>query len=163
VTIGNSSITATYLRGAVSASSFTGSLSFTNLTNTPTLVSGSAQITKTLQEVTDAGSTTTNSITAANFITTSDKRLKSSIEEIKNPFHTIDTIKTYEYIKGGKKEAGFLAQEVQNELPYAVFEGEDGYLTMTDRPLLAYLFAAVKELKAENLMLREELNGMKNN
>jgi hypothetical protein len=118
--------------------------------------------TPNLQAVTDVGSTTTNSITAANFITTSDKRLKSEIKAIKNPFKVLDSIKSYEYIKDGKKDAGFLAQEVQETIPYAVFENEEGMLTMSDRPLLAYLYAAVMELKEENKQLRERLGVINN-
>jgi len=117
--------------------------------------------TPNLQAVTDVGSTTTNSITAANFITTSDKRLKSKIKTIKNPFKVLDNIKSYEYIKDGKKDAGFIAQEVQETIPYAVFENEDGMLTMSDRPMLAYLYAAVMELKQENEKLKKELKNIK--
>jgi len=114
-----------------------------------------------LQAVTDVGSTTTNSITAANFITTSDKRLKSDIKQIENPFKVLNSIKSYEYVKGGKKDAGFIAQEVQETIPYAVFENEEGMLTMSDRPLLAYLYAAVMELKEENKQLKKELKSIK--
>jgi hypothetical protein len=118
--------------------------------------------TPALQAVTDAGATTTNSITAANFITTSDRRVKSKITNIVNPFETLDKIKSYEYIKDGNKEAGFIAQEVQEAIPYAVFEGENGMLTMSDRPILAYLFAAVMELKEENKQLKERLGVINN-
>ncbi len=117
--------------------------------------------TPNLQEVTDVGSTTTNSITAANFITTSDRRLKSDIKQIENPFEVLGNIKSYEYVKDGKKDAGFIAQEIQETIPYAVFENEEGMLTMSDRPLLAYLYAAVMELKEENKQLKEELKNIK--
>ncbi len=117
--------------------------------------------TPNLQEVTDVGSTTTNSITAANFITTSDRRLKSDIKQIENPFEVLGNIKSYEYVKDGKKDAGFIAQEVQETIPYSVFENEEGMLTMSDRPLLAYLYAAVMELKEENKQLKEELKNIK--
>ena len=117
--------------------------------------------TPNLQAVTDVGSTTTNSITAANFITTSDRRLKSDIKAIENPFEVLNSIKSYEYIKDGKKDAGFIAQEVQETIPYAVFENEEGMLTMSDRPLLAYLYAAVMELKEENKQLKKELKSIK--
>ena len=117
--------------------------------------------TPNLQAVTNVGSTTTNSITAANFITTSDRRLKSDIKQIENPFEILDSIKSYEYVKDGKKDAGFIAQEVQETIPYAVFENEEGMLTMSDRPLLAYLYAAVMELKEENKQLKKELKNIK--
>ena len=118
--------------------------------------------TPNLQAVTDVGSTTTNSITAANFITTSDRRLKSDVKQIENPFEVLGNIKSYEYIKDGKKDAGFIAQEVQETIPYSVFENEEGMLTMSDRPLLAYLYAAVMELKEENKQLKERLGAINN-
>jgi len=117
--------------------------------------------TPNLQAVTNVGSTTTNSITAANFITTSDRRLKSDIKQIENPFEVLGNIKSYEYVKDGKKDAGFIAQEIQETIPYAVFENEEGMLTMSDRPLLAYLYAAVMELKEENKQLKKELKSIK--
>lgn len=115
-----------------------------------------------LQEVTNVGSTTTKSITAANFITTSDRRLKTDIAEISEPFEVLNNIKAYEYNKDNKKEAGFIAQEVQEVLPYAVFENDNGNLTMSDRPVLAYLYAAVMELKKQNEDLKGELQVLKN-
>lgn len=118
--------------------------------------------TPNLQQVTSIGNTTTLSITAANFITTSDRRLKSDIKQIENPFEVLGNIKSYEYIKDGKQDAGFIAQEVQETIPYAVFENENGMLTMSDRPLLAYLYAAVMELKEENKQLRERLGAINN-
>jgi len=118
--------------------------------------------TPNLQAVTTAGASTTDSITAANFITTSDRRLKSDIIEIKRPFSVLDRIKPYEYIKDGQKEGGFIAQEVQKVLPYAVFENEDGMLTMSDRSIVAHLLSAVKELKQEVELLSSELERLKN-
>ena len=86
-------------------------------------------------------------ITAANFVTTSDRRLKSEIEPIKDGLAVIKEIASYEYNKNGVKEAGFIAQEVQEVLPYAVREGEDGYLKMTDRAIIAHLNKAVQQLE----------------
>ena len=96
-------------------------------------------------------------ITAANFITTSDRRLKSEIEPIKDGLEVIKNIVSYEYLKGGVKEAGFIAQEVQEVLPYAVREGEDGYLKMTDRAILAHLNKAVQQLEERLSTIEEKL------
>jgi hypothetical protein len=92
--------------------------------------------------------TFTNSVTAANFITTSDITLKTDIKPIENALDKLEKFTSYEYIKNGLKEAGFIAQEVREVLPYTVFENE-GILTMSDRPVLAYLHSAVLELKNE--------------
>lgn len=96
-------------------------------------------------------------ITAANFITTSDRRLKSEIEPIKDGLAVIKNIASYEYIKNNQKEAGFIAQDIQEVLPYAVREGEDGYLKMTDRAILAHLHKAVQQLEERLSAVEEKL------
>lgn len=100
-----------------------------------------------LQGVCSVSSTTNTSITAANFITTSDKRLKSDIKPIQEGLDTLKKFVSYEYIKDGKQDAGFIAQEIQEAIPYAVQEGESGYLNMSDRPILAHMHKAILELE----------------
>lgn len=100
-----------------------------------------------LQDVCSVSSTTNTSITAANFITTSDKRLKSDIKPIQEGLDTLKKFVSYEYIKDGKQDAGFIAQEIQEAIPYAVQEGEGGYLNMSDRPILAHMHKAILELE----------------
>ena len=114
--------------------------------------------TDTLQTVTTRGATTTTTIAAANFITTSDRRLKSDIEPLKDGLDTIKKFVSYEYTKGGVQDAGFIAQEVQQAIPYAIAEGEDGFLTMRDRPVLAYMHKAILELEARLAAIEEKLN-----
>lgn len=109
-----------------------------------------------LQSVTNVGSTTTTTITAANFITTSDIRIKTEITPIENALDVLDKFTSYEYLKNGSKEAGFIAQEVKEVIPYTVFEN-DGILTMSDRPILAYLHSAVLELKSEIDKIKSKL------
>ena len=100
-----------------------------------------------LQHITNVGSTTTDSITANNFITTSDKRLKSQIVPIASGLEVIKQFSSYTYKKAGKADAGFIAQEVQESIPYSVHENEEGVLTMNDRPVLAHLHKAILELE----------------
>ncbi len=64
--------------------------------------------------------------------------------------------------------SGFSAQNVQEAIPEAVGEDEKGYLTLSDRPIVAALVNAVKELNArneavkmENATLKQELEGIK--
>ena len=100
-----------------------------------------------LQHITNVGATTTKSITANNFITTSDKRLKSEIEPIANGLEIIKQFSSYTYNKEGKADVGFIAQEVQESIPYSVHENDLGMLTMNDRPILAHLHKAILELE----------------
>ena len=141
----------------------TGTVFSNDITNNNQLTNGAGYITgytetDTLASVVARGSTTPNSITAANFITTSDRRLKSDIEPLKDGLDTIKKFVSYEYTKGGVQDAGFMAQEVQEAIPYAIAEGEDGFLTMRDRPVLAYMHKAILELEARLAAIEEKLN-----
>ena len=112
-------------------------------------VTHSLDIEPTLQQVCDSGNVTNTNITATNFITTSDRRLKGEITPIQNGLSTIKGFISYEYKRlseDGLKEAGFIAQEVE-AIPYAVQKGADGYLTMNDRPILAHMHKAILELE----------------
>lgn len=130
VTMGTpSSLTAATTNG-VTATSHTHAITTTDSGTADTIV------------VTD----TNGEITAANFNTTSDKRLKSNIEPIKEGLEIIKKFVSYEYELNGKQDAGFIAQEVQEVLPYAVHEKSDGYLGMNNKPVLAHLHKAILEL-----------------
>ena len=115
-----------------------------NITTNDMVVTGSGSSRLTL-----SGGTITASgdIQANNFITTSDKKLKSQITEIGSGLEVIKQFTSYEYIKNGEPDAGFIAQEVQKVLPYAVSTGSNGYLTMNDRPVLAHIHKAILELE----------------
>jgi P2-related tail formation protein len=89
---------------------------------------------------------TSQFITADNFITTSDKRLKENINEISSSLDTLSKFNSYTYIKNGHKDAGFIAQEVLEVIPYIIQEGTDGFLTIKDRAIIAYLHSAIIEL-----------------
>ena len=104
-----------------------------------------------------ASSTGYYSITAANFITTSDRRLKSDIEPIKDGLSVLKQFTSYEYIKDDKQDAGFIAQEVQEVIPYSVMEDDQGYLTMNDRPILAHMHKAILELEVRLKAIEEKL------
>jgi hypothetical protein len=87
-----------------------------------------------------------SSVTATNFITTSDRRLKSEIKEIKDAVSKLSKFKAYEYIKDDKQDAGFIAQEVQEVIPYSINTMDNGYLSMNDRPILALIHQAIIEI-----------------
>lgn len=112
----------------------------------------------TLATVTGRGSSTTTSITAANFITTSDERLKSDIRPIASGLATLKRFLSYEYVKDGLQDAGFIAQEVKQAIPYSVFEGKNGYLTMNDRPILAHMHKAILELEQRLAAIESKLD-----
>ena len=115
-----------------------------NITTNDMIVTGSGTARLTLS---DGTITASGDIEANNFITTSDRELKSQITEIGSGLEVIKQFTSYEYIKNGESDAGFIAQEVQEVLPYAVSTGSNGYLTMNDRPVLAHMHKAILELE----------------
>ena len=106
---------------------------------------------------TDGDTTVAGSVTATNFVVSSDRRLKSEIEPIKEGLEVIKKFSSYNYIKGGEKESGFIAQEVREAIPHTVYENNEGYLSMSDRGVLAHMHKAILELDKRLEAIEEKL------
>jgi len=61
----------------------------------------------------------------------------------------------------GNQFIGLVAQEVQRVIPEAVSENEKGYLMVDNDPIIWSMVNAIKELKAQNQELRQELETLK--
>ena len=92
---------------------------------------------------------------AADFQATSDERLKTNTRKLRRGIAELKRMLPREYIKGGREEIGFLAQEAQKVIPEAVTEGEDGYLRLSYGQVTALLARAILEVDA-----RLELAGL---
>ena len=99
------------------------------------------------------GGTLSGSLTATAFFESSDKRLKKQLEANFSP-NNVQDIQTYLYEKDGKIEAGYYAQDVQEIMPYAVAEGQDGFLAVAYNQVLV---AKVQYLENELKALKNEL------
>tara|TARA_B100001248_G_scaffold261334_1_gene252157 strand:+ start:14072 stop:18967 length:4896 start_codon:yes stop_codon:yes gene_type:complete len=100
--------------------------------------------------------TATNDITA--FGSLSDITLKENIQPIENALDKVSKIRgvTFNYIDTpDKRVPGVIAQELQEVLPEAVYETENGKLAVRYDNTIALLLEAIKELKKEV----EELKG----
>lgn len=93
----------------------------------------------------------------------SDKRLKENINYIESGLDIIERLKPvrFDYINGDKKEAGFIAQEVEAVLPDIVIERPDGMLGLKTLSLISYLVKAAQEQQAEIETLRSEINDLR--
>lgn len=98
------------------------------------------------------GGTLSGNLTAPGFFESSDKRLKTQLEANYAPQNVVD-IQAYLYIKDGKEEVGYYAQEVSQVIPSAVAEGSDGFLTVAYNQVLVakiqYLENKLKQLEDE--------------
>ena len=101
--------------------------------------------------------TVAGNVHALDYITTSDKELKSEITEIGSGLDVIKQFTAYEYRIEENQTAGFLAQEVSEVIPYAVFTGSNGYLAMADRPVLAHMHKAIIELEKRVKAIEDKL------
>lgn len=81
------------------------------------------------------GGTLTGTLTSTGFFESSDKRLKTQLEAHYAP-QNIGDIQAYLYIKDGKEEVGYYAQEVSKVIPSAVVEGKDGFLSVAYNQVL---------------------------
>lgn len=76
----------------------------------------------------------------------SDRRLKSNIRPLDNALDVILSIFGRRYIKNGKEEIGFIAQEIEEYLPEFVTEDEKGMKSVNYAGMTAVLVEGFKSL-----------------
>ena len=111
---------------------------------------------------TNGNATFAGSITASGNVTAySDINLKEDIQTIPNALEKISLIRGVTYIRNDielPRQAGVIAQEVEQVLPEVVTTGKDGIKSVAYGPLVGLLIEAIKELQLEI----QELKGGKN-
>jgi hypothetical protein len=97
-------------------------------------------------------STFFSSVTATSFFESSDKTIKTLIED-NYQAKGIESVVAKLYTKNGKEELGYFAQDLQGILPSAVSTGTDGLLSLSYREVhtakIARLEKELEELKAK--------------
>ena len=93
--------------------------------------------------------TEAGSVSAADFVASSDERLKDNITTA--PVGFIDSLKgrEWEWKESGEKGSGVVAQELEKVLPHLVHTDDDGMKSVAYNGLVAYLIEEVKALRAE--------------
>lgn len=96
--------------------------------------------------------------TSTDFDSLSDFNLKTNIRQIENSLSKVIQIRgvTFDWKETNRSSAGVIAQEVEKVLPQLV-NGED-IKTVNYNGVIGALVEAVKELKAENDILKERLD-----
>ncbi len=105
-------------------------------------------------------------MTSSGYVTSSDSRLKTNIVDISNALDTLSLLRPVKYFKKydlpgsnyRKKELGFIAQEVQQVLPYLVTEGndKDKLLSLDYISLIPLLTKAIQEQEIKFKKLNQE-------
>ena len=104
-----------------------------------------------------------NFYATGNLVATSDIRLKDKVETLAHALDTVKALRGTSFLKNGKLDIGFIAQEVNNVVPCLVYPTEDGYLSVAYANITALLVEAVKELSArvEQLESKELVEAVK--
>jgi hypothetical protein len=108
-----------------------------------------AQASGTPFYITQAGAANfSGTVSANNFVTTSDGRRKTDIRPITNYTTILSSIQGvhFRWNNSGMYDIGVIAQDLQRALPEAVIEGPDG-LQVAYMKLIPVLVEAVKELQ----------------
>jgi hypothetical protein len=97
-----------------------------------------------------AGATFTGTVTAPNFVSSSDARLKSDIAPIPDALAKVQALTgvTFRMAGSDTRQMGLIAQEVQRVAPEAVVEAE-GVLRLAYGNLIGLLVEAIKDLAQE--------------
>jgi hypothetical protein len=97
-----------------------------------------------------AGATFTGTVTAPNFVSSSDARLKSDIAPISDALAKVQALTGVTFTMTGSdvRQMGLIAQEVQTVAPEAVVEAE-GVLRLAYGNLIGLLVEAIKDLAAQ--------------
>jgi hypothetical protein len=93
-----------------------------------------------------------SSVTATSFFESSDATIKTLVEDDYQA-KGIESVVAKLYIKNGKKELGYYAQDLEGVLPSAVSKGSNGLLNLSYREVhtakIAYLEQRIKQLENE--------------
>ena len=104
------------------------------------------------------GATFTGTVTAPNFVSSSDLRLKSDIAPIADALAKVLTLTGVTYRMAGceHRQMGLIAQDVQAVAPEAVTE-VDGFLRLAYGNLVGLLVEAIKDLTDDVAQLKRKL------
>jgi hypothetical protein len=101
---------------------------------------------------TTAAMTVVQTLTASDFILSSDIRLKEKFQPLFNPLDSLEKLSGFSFqykADTTRRRVGVSAQEVQEVLPEAVVENADGSLLVSYDSLIPLLIEAVKALRKE--------------
>ena len=106
--------------------------------------------------------TVAGKVRASRYSTVSDERLKNSVKKIEHPLEVLAGIEgvTFNWNRDDTPDVGLIAKDVERALPNAVVE-TDGIKSVNYNGVIGLLVEAVKELSAENQLLRMDVASMK--
>jgi hypothetical protein len=103
-----------------------------------------------------SGAAFTGLVSATDFVSSSDRRLKSDIETIAGAVDLVCALRGVRFTMNGHQQLGLVAQEVLEVLPEIVRADDSGMLSIAYGNIAGVLIEAVKELSARIARLEEE-------
>lgn len=99
-------------------------------------------------------------ISAIDYNSTSDERLKKDISKIENGLEVVQKLTgvDFEWKHNGKKTSGVIAQQVIEILPNSVSETDEGILKVNYSSIIAYLIESIKELNNKIELLEAKID-----
>jgi hypothetical protein len=98
---------------------------------------------------------------ATSFETESDYRIKANVKSLLDTSFSVDLLTPITYInkKLNRQDIGFIAHEVQKQIPFLVTGEKDcsGFQTLNYTAIIGILTKEIQELKKENNILREKI------
>ena len=109
--------------------------------------------------------TVAGDVSATNFNSTSDSRLKTNVQTITSPLEKLNQIDgvSFDWVEGFGDETssiGVIADTVQKVLPVLVAEHATGYKTVNYNGLIGLLIEAVKEQQVQITELKTKLDSL---
>ena len=103
-----------------------------------------------------SGATFTGVVTAPNFVSSSDARLKTEVETIVGALALVGSLRGVRFTMDGSRQIGVIAQEVEAVLPEVVrADAQSGQLSVAYGNIVGLLIEAIKELAARVAALEE--------
>jgi len=101
----------------------------------------------------------TGYLNSAAWVYGSDMRLKENIVSITSGLNIIEKLNPvkFDYIKGEKKQTGFIAQEVEKVLPDIVVRQKDGMFGLKTESIIPYLVKSIQEQQKEIDSLKKRI------
>ena len=123
-----------------------------------TLNTGSGTNLTSIASLSGTAATFTGTVTAGDFNTTSDARLKTDIKDIPDALNKVEALRGVYFTMDGREQVGVIAQEVEAVVPELVNTNQVGYKTVAYSNTVGLLIEAVKEQskKIEELTKRIE-------
>jgi len=106
----------------------------------------------------------TGQITAGSFNTFSDYRIKANVVPLSDASYSVDLLRPVTYMNKtiGKQDIGFIAHEVQEQIPFLVTGEKDAekHQTVNYIGIIGLLTKEIQDLKKENKGLREKIENI---